>query len=196
MMTARDDVVELLAREALVVAAPGKTFTLKSGASATEYVDVRCVSLTTAGLKTICNAFYELGVDIRVRRVAGVIAGGCPLATGFSLKMSHQLDALYVRPDAKGHGTRKKVEGPYAPGEHVVLLEDVVTTGTSTVAAIRSLREVGLVVTDVFAVVVRDNDGAIAIINEVGQSFKSLTTLTELVALRKKLDEARKASRP
>ena len=100
--------------------------------------------------------------------VAGVELGGCPLASAVAL-VSHQrgrgLDAVYVRKDAKDHGSKRLLEGDshLAEGAPVVVLEDVITTGGSTLKAVEKLRARGLRVVGVVALVDRLEGGREAI---------------------------------
>jgi len=103
--------------------------------------------------------------------VAGVELGGCPLASAVALTSFQRgapLDAVYVRKDAKEHGSRRAIEGDsHLPrGARVALLEDVVTTGGSTIKAAAKLRDAGHVVVGVVALVDRLEGGREAIERE------------------------------
>lgn len=172
-------------------------FKLSSGAESDVYVDVRKTVLDPLGATTYAmeavQATRSLGPDL----VAGVALGGCPLATaysvyayqnrgGFSVAPAVQkggrghFPVLYVRKEAKGHGTGQLIEGSYKPGQTVLLLEDVVTSGKSTLLAIRALREAGLVVTRVLTVIDREEGGADKIrASEV--DFQHLYTMAEVL---------------
>jgi orotate phosphoribosyltransferase len=100
--------------------------------------------------------------------VAGVELGGCPLASAVamtSFARGAPLDAIYVRKDAKDHGSRRVLEGSsrLPPGARVALVEDVVTTGGSTLAAAAKLRAAGCVVAGVVALVDRLEGGREAV---------------------------------
>jgi orotate phosphoribosyltransferase len=112
--------------------------------------------------------------------VAGVELGGCPLASAVSLvsfQRGRPLDALYVRKEVKDHGSKKLVEGDRSlrAGLRVVVLEDVVTTGGSTLKAVAKLASVGAVVVGVVAIVDR-LEGGRAAIEAAGLPLVSLTT--------------------
>jgi orotate phosphoribosyltransferase len=114
------------------------------------------------------------GVDA----VAGVELGGCPLASAVAMTSfgtKQPLDAVYVRKAAKGHGTKKLLEGADAleKGARLVILEDTVTTGGSTLRAVASIREAGFDVSGVLAVVDRSEGGSEAI-REAGLYFSAL----------------------
>jgi orotate phosphoribosyltransferase len=100
--------------------------------------------------------------------VAGVELGGCPLASAVALisfQRGAPLDAVYVRKDAKDHGSRRMLEGNtrLSPGARVILLEDVVTTGGSTLAAAAKLDGAGYTVAGVVALVDRLEGGGEAV---------------------------------
>ncbi len=156
----RDRLLERLRRDAYRAG----TFTLASGKTSDFFVDCKKVMLTAEGhalagaCLTDAITREEAARGIRFDAVAGVALGGCPLASAVAL-VSYQrgrgLDALYVRKEAKDHGTRALIEGTAAAGARVALLEDVLTTGGSSRAAVDRLRDAGFVVDAVFALVDR-----------------------------------------
>ena len=160
---ARPELLELLRtlsfRRGQVVLASGKTSDF--------FIDCKQTVLTARGHQLV----GELMVDAlrhlpSCDAVAGVVLGGCPLASAVSLTSqlrSRPLPALYVRKEAKDHGTRRLVEGAVTPGMKVVMLEDVITTGGSTLAAVETLRQAGAEVVGVVVLVDRLEGGAEAI---------------------------------
>jgi orotate phosphoribosyltransferase len=103
-----------------------------------------------------------------VSAVCGVELGGCPLASAVALVSFQQgrpLDAVYVRKDAKEHGSKRQLEGNdrLQPGARVAILEDVITTGGSTLKSAEKLRTAGYVVAGVIALVDREEGGREAI---------------------------------
>ncbi len=173
-------------------APPDKPFLLKSGGTSLHYVDVRRTALTGKGLHLIGAMFYDMlnQMALDPKRVAGVALGGCPLATAVSLHSyntwtqttapyTHIIETLYVRPEAKGHGTGKLIEGIFEKGDSVVICEDVVTSGSSTLKAIEVLKEAELKVIGVMAVLDREEGGKEKI--EAVCPFRSFTTLKELL---------------
>lgn len=145
-------------------------FTLASGKTSDFFIDCKQAVLTAEG-HALCG---ELMLDAlrhlpKCDAIAGVALGGCPLASAVSL-MSHlrqrPLPALYVRKEAKDHGTQRLVEGQLTPGMRAVLLEDVCTTGGSTLAAAKVLREAGASVVGVVVLVDRLEGGLEALQRE------------------------------
>jgi len=118
-----------------------------------------------------------------VSAVAGVELGGCPLASAVasaSWADSGPLDAVYVRKSTKQHGTRKMLEGAdrLGPSAKLVIVEDTVTTGGSTLRAIQAVRDAGFEVAGVIAVVDRLEGGAAAI-RDAGVPFSTLYDRTD-----------------
>lgn len=163
-------------------------FTLASGKESDFFIDCKQSVLSAEGhaassrlmLKAVAEHFQE------AEAVAGVALGGCPLASGVSLLSSmtdfRDLPALYVRKERKDHGSAQLVEGrgSVEDGAKVVLLEDVVTTGGSSLRAVRSLKEAGYEVLGVVALVDR-LEGAREAFEEAGVAFHSILTRDNLV---------------
>ncbi len=134
--------------------------TLASGRESDWFIDVKQTVLTAQGHALVGRALLDavLALPTPPKAVAGVELGGCPLASAVSL-LSHErgrpLDAIYVRKTVKDHGSKRELEGNgrLGEGDEVVVLEDVVTTGGSTLNAVAKLRAHGLKVSSVVAVV-------------------------------------------
>lgn len=110
-------------------------------------------------------------------RLAGLELGGVPLATAVSLQIGKP--ALYVRKEAKTYGTANLVEGGFRRGEHVVVVEDVVTSGGQVVKSVEQLRGLGLVVDRAICVIDREQGGSEALAT-IGCHLFSVFTLSEL----------------
>lgn len=140
---------------------------LSSGRTSDFFIDCKPTLLTARGHVLAGELMLDALRQIpAAQAVAGVELGGCPLASAVSTLSQlrgRPVPALYVRKAAKEHGTRRLVEGPLVPGMHVVLLEDVVTTGGSTLRAAEVLRYSGALVVGVIALVDRVEGGAEAI---------------------------------
>jgi orotate phosphoribosyltransferase len=163
-----------------------KRVTLASGRESDFFIDCKQSVLTAEG-HLLCG---ELMLDALAQlpacgAVAGVELGGCPLASAVSLisaQRGRPLPALYVRKDVKDHGSKKMVEGDRAlqPGLRVVMLEDVITTGGSTLKAVEKLRQVGATVVGVVALVDRLEGGAEAI-REAGLALTAICTRRDFI---------------
>jgi orotate phosphoribosyltransferase len=117
--------------------------------------------------------------------VAGVELGGCPLASAVSLvsfQKGRPLPALYVRKEQKDHGSKRLVEGDRAitPGMRVVVLEDVITTGGSTLKAVDKLRLAGATVVGVVALVDRLEGGG-DVIRAAGLALETIATRRDFI---------------
>ena len=159
-------------------------FTLSSGQSSDHYVNCKPVTLTGRGLTLASMALLE---HVNTRVVAGLTLGADPLVTGVAVCSAldmRLIDALIVRKEAKGHGTKAWIEGPEIPeGTKITVLEDVITTGGSAIKAVKRLRDAGYEVDKVVTVVDRQEDSEADIaMKEEGLELISLFTLKELCA--------------
>ena len=141
------------------------SFTLASGKQSEHYVNCKPVSLSGSGLALLSQAMLTL-VEPDARAVAGLTLGADPLVSGVAMAAAlseRTLDALIVRKQAKGHGTGAWLEGPLPrKGSLVTVLEDVVTTGGSSLKAVHQLREAGYDVRRVVTIVDREEGGSTA----------------------------------
>lgn len=170
-------------------------FTLASGQKSNFYLDVKQTALSPEGITQISGLFYQMFCETfsneaqkKIKAVSGLTLGADPLVTGFSFfayQQGFELQALIVRKEPKAHGTSKWIEGRgegdwfIKNGSDVLVLEDVTTTGGSSLKAVDRLREEGLNPIGIFTVVDREQ-GARALIESKGLLFKSIATLTEI----------------
>jgi orotate phosphoribosyltransferase len=159
---------------------------LASGKESDFFFDCKQTVLTAEGHALAGELLFELLAQLPAcDAVGGVELGGCPLASAVSLvsfQRGRSLPALYVRKERKDHGTSKMVEGDKSlfPGIRVVLLEDVITTGGSSLRAVEALKGVGANVVGIAALVDRQEGGAEAIRN-AGLAFASLTSRADFM---------------
>ena len=158
-------------------------FTLSSGQSSDHYVNCKPVTLSGEGLLYASCAMLE-HVDVDNVAVAGLTLGADPLVSGAAMASAIDevnLDALIVRKEPKGHGTKAWIEGPeHVPGCKVTVLEDVTTTGGSAITAVEKLRDVGYIVEKVVTIVDRQQ-GAVERMKANGLELISLFTIDELL---------------
>jgi orotate phosphoribosyltransferase len=160
-------------------------FLLASGRRSTFYVDARRTTLSGAGLAVIGPlALARLAArGWQPRAVGGLTLGADPVACAIAVAAERQgipIDAFTVRKQAKTHGTGRRIEGCFNPGDAVVVVEDVITTGQSALAAIAAVREEGGTVLGVLAVVDREEGGRAAL-EGAGLSVETLVTVSDLL---------------
>ena len=156
-------------------------YKLSSGKASEHYVNCKPVILSGRGL-TLASLLLLKEVNTNV--VGGLTLGADPLVSGVSLVSAldgRLVNALIVRKEAKGHGTQAWIEGLLPPeGTHVTVLEDVITTGGSSIKAVEKLRDAGYVVDRVVAIVDRQEDGEADIaMKEAGLELRSLFSLRD-----------------
>ena len=160
-------------------------FTLASGRTSHHYVNCKPVSLSGQGLALLSAQMLEL-VEAEAVAVAGLTLGADPLVSGVAVAAAlsgRALDALIVRKEAKGHGTGAWLEGPLPEaGSRITVLEDVVTTGGSSLKAVKQLREAGYVVDRVVTIVDRQ-EGGLDAMTAACLELHSLFLLEEIAAV-------------
>ncbi len=133
-------------------------FKLKSGALSPFYVDLRVIISHPPILRAIAQHILDLIAPLTFQRIAGIPYAGLPIATAVSL--AGNLPMIYARKEAKDYGTKRVIEGAFAAGETVVLIDDVITDGASKFEAAEPLAQAGLVVKDFAIFLDREQGGA------------------------------------
>ncbi|MGK5086950.1 orotate phosphoribosyltransferase [Bdellovibrionota bacterium FG-2] len=163
-------------------------FVLSSGLKSSLYVDLKATTLHPEGAALIaeiaCDLILEKGMELE--GVGGLTLGADPLATALSLEARKRglfWPAFIVRKEPKGHGTSRYIEGSenLKVGARLLVLEDVVTTGASSLRAIERLRDSGFSPIAALTVVDREQPGRIAI-ESAGVKFLRLLTIGEVRA--------------
>jgi len=158
-------------------------FQLTSGKKTADYIDCKKVSLDPEGAYLIGLEIFQRIKDLGAEGVGGMTLGADPMATAVSLISFIQkkaIPAFIVRKAPKGHGSRQQIEGRLKAGAPVVVLEDVVTTGGSTLRTLEVLKEAGHPVLKVIALVDRLEGGRTRIAR-AGAPFESLFTLNDFI---------------
>ena len=155
--------------------------TLASGATAQYYVDARRALMRPAGFRAAGELLAAAAVDLGADAVGGPATAAIPPAcAAIAVPAGGQLVAFFVRGSRKEHGLQRWVEGPVAPGMRCLVVEDTVTTGGSTATALERIREEGLEVAGVAAVVDRLAGGAERIEAAAGAPYRALVTIDEI----------------
>lgn len=158
-------------------------FTLASGKQSPYYIDLRILQsfpnyfrLAIIALRDTINK--EIGTDFD--SLGSIPTSGLIFASALGYEMQKPL--VYVRKESKPYGRSRMVEGYLRPGEKVLLIDDVATTGTSLSNAIRVIRENGAVVKDVIAIISR-LEGAEENLQNIGVRIISIATINDLVTV-------------
>ena len=161
---------------------PTPTFHLASGKMSQFYIDCKTTTLTPEGLFLTGQVIFERIQNLDIQAVGGLEFGAIPLAlstTIHAFRKGVQIRPFVVRKQAKDRGLKKAIEGQVNAGDRVVVLEDVVTTGASSLAAVEKLKEARIKVDHILAIVDRAEGGREAI-SEAGLKLKSIFTLDDL----------------
>jgi orotate phosphoribosyltransferase len=176
-MSARETLIEELRRHALVIG----DVTLTSGAIAQYYVDAKRAILRPAGFRALAELVADYARRWEATAVGGLTMGADAPACA-ALAGGADVKAFFVRKETKQHGLQRRVEGPpLAEGERCLIVEDVVTTGGSTVQAIEAVRGAGFDVCGVVAILDRLSGGSDAIARASGGApYEPLATIDDI----------------
>lgn len=169
------------------------TFKLTSGKMSPYYIDLRVVPSFPDAFKRVCDFYMhfikkKIGVK-NFDRIAGVPVAGIPFAS--LIAYNSEIPFLYIRKGVRLHGRQRRVEGVLAPGDRVLIVDDLVTTGLSLRKAARSIRAEGGVVTDAVVLLDREEGGgkkleedgiklhAMLRISEIANKLYEVGTVTE-----------------
>ena len=156
MSTARQELLRLLAHKSFKLG----EFKLSSGATSDYYVDCRTTTLDARGSQLTGQVFLEeiRGRGWKPQAIGGLTIGADPIVVATTVT-SGELNGFLVRKLEKQHGTRQRIEGYHEKGARVVIVDDVCTTGASTIEAIEAAREYGFEVVAAMCLVEREEAG-------------------------------------
>lgn len=175
-MSARTNLAAQLRSEALVIG----DVVLTSGQHAGYYVDVKRAILRPEGFAPLAELVAAYAGECGATAVGGMTMGADPIACA-ALAGGAPVKAFFVRKDAKAHGLQRRIEGPLlAPDDRCLVVEDVVTTGGSTLAAIAALQEAGHRVCGVCAVLDRLAGGGEVIAAAADAPYQALCTIEDI----------------
>jgi orotate phosphoribosyltransferase len=175
---ARETLLDELREHALVIG----EVTLSSGQKASYYVDAKRALLRPTCFRALGELVAAEAAERRASAVGGMTMGADPVAcAALAAPGGEGLTAFFVRKERKEHGLQRWLEGPVLEaGTRCLVVEDVVTTGGSTVKAIERVREEGFEVAGVLSVVDRLAGGAEAIIEAADAPYRALVSIDEL----------------
>ncbi len=160
-------------------------FKLVSGRMSNYYFNCKAVTLHPEGMHLIGSIIYEMVKAAGIRGIGGLTLGADPIANAVaytSFLKGNPLEAFVIRKNAKAHGTMQWIEGNIVSGDKVVIVDDVITTGKSTVEAIVKARDGGLSVVKAIALVDRQEGGR-ENIEALGLPVESVITRDEVMSL-------------
>jgi orotate phosphoribosyltransferase len=174
--TARDRLIDELREHALVIG----EVTLASGRTSQYLIDAKRAILRPPGFAALAELVADQASRWEATAVGGMTMGADPIACA-ALAGGADVKAFFVRKEPKAHALGRRIEGPLlGPGERCMVVEDVVTTGGSTIAAIEAVRAEGHEICGVLAICDRLAGGAEAIESAAGAPFATLTTIDEI----------------
>jgi orotate phosphoribosyltransferase len=161
-------------------------FTLASGRQSNFYFNCKPTTLDPEGMNLIGEVIFDMSQDAPVPAAGGLTLGADPIANALaviSFQKGKPVKSFIVRKDVKDHGTKSAIEGNVTAGERVVIIDDVITTGGSTITAIEQARKAGLIVDRVITLIDREEGGRENILQHA-DCVQSVFTRTEIMALR------------
>jgi len=178
-MTTRDELMARIIQQSLRTG----EFVLASGQKSNYYINGKLTTLDARGAYLIARVFTAMIRNDVPDAVGGLTLGADPIV-GSMLALAGMEDlslkGFIVRKASKEHGTKSLIEGPVAEGDRVVIIEDVVTTGGSSIQAIAAVREMGADVSRVLAIVDREQGGTDNLA-EQGCRLEAIFTAQELL---------------
>ena len=176
LLSARERLIEELREHALVIG----EVTLTSGARADYYVDAKRAILRPVGFAALAALVAAQVREWQATAVGGMTMGADPVACA-ALARGAGAKAFFVRKQTKEHGLQRRIEGPpLTPEDRCVVVEDVVTTGGSTLAAIAALNDEGHEICGVLSVLDRLAGGGAAIERAAAAPYVALTSIDDV----------------
>lgn len=175
--------IELVMEKAFKYSAE-PVFKLVSGRMSNYYFNCKTVTLHPEGMYLIGHIVFDMIKGSNVRGIGGLTLGADPIADAVaytSFLKDNPVEAFVVRKTAKAHGTMQWIEGNVTAGDRVVIVDDVITTGKSTIEAINRAREAGLYVVSVVALIDRQEGGR--------ENIEALGVMVEAVITREEVME-------
>ncbi|NWF76190.1 MAG: orotate phosphoribosyltransferase [Nitrospirae bacterium] len=158
-------------------------FKLVSGRMSNYYFNCKAVTLYPEGMCLIGNIIFDLIKNLNVQGIGGLTLGADPVAYAVSYTSflkGKPVEAFVVRKTPKSHGTMQWIEGNLKPGDKVVIVDDVITTGKSTIEAITRAKENGLEVVKVIVLIDRQENGKEAV-ESMGLNVEAIITKEDVM---------------
>ncbi|MFQ5454704.1 MAG: orotate phosphoribosyltransferase [Nitrospirota bacterium] len=180
----KEKLIDIIVSKSLQVA-DRPIFELSSGKKSEIYIDCKKTTCNGKGKFLIGNLIFDMISHLNIDAIGGLTLGADPIASAVSLigwTKGHLINAFVVRKAPKGHGLQYFIEGDVKKGNKVIIVDDVVTTGGSTIEAIQKARKFGLDVIKTIVLVDRQEGGRENILKE-NVAFDAIVTKEELLAI-------------
>ncbi len=177
-MNLSSEVAKILLKEKAVFLRPDDPFTWTSGIKSPVYCDNRLLISTVDSREFIIQAFCQKARDLKVNLIAGTATAGIPWAAWIAHEL--KLPLVYIRSSSKDHGRQNAIEGSTSPGQKAVLIEDLISTGKSSIAAAHKLQEAQVEVSSILSIFSYDFEQAKDIFRKNDLNYSSLSTFEVL----------------
>ncbi len=177
-MNIAESVAQILLKEKAVFLRPNDPFTWTSGIKSPVYCDNRLLISTVESRDFVIKAFAEAVRQLKVDVIAGTATAGIPWAAWIAYEL--KLPMIYVRSTSKDHGRQNAIEGVAMPGKTAVLIEDLISTGKSSIAAAKKVEEAGMKAESVMSIFTYDFPQAQEIFQANGLKYLSLSNFEVL----------------
>jgi orotate phosphoribosyltransferase len=155
------------------------TFTLASGKTSSYYINSKKVIFHSEAVALLGELLYQATADLPIQAIGGLEVGAIPMAAAAAMRYhqhGREIEGFFVRKEAKGYGSKQRVEGEVKAGDRVAVIDDVLTTGGSVVQAIQEVEKLGATVLRVVCVVERLQGAREAL---AGYDFRPLFTIRD-----------------
>lgn len=159
-------------------------FTLVSGRKSNYYFNCKPTTLDPEGMNLIGELLFSMLGNTDVTAAGGLTLGADPIANALSVisfQKGRPIKSFIVRKDVKNHGVKNAIEGSVARGDKVAVLDDVITTGGSTITAIKQAREAGLSIERAVVLIDREEENGRQNIEALGVEVQAVLTRTEIM---------------
>ena len=160
-------------------------FTLASGRQSNYYFNCKPTTMNPEGMNLIGLVLFDMLEDAPITAAGGLTLGADPIANALSVisfQKGKPIKSFTVRKETKDHGTKSKIEGNLQGDERIVILDDVITTGGSTITAIEAIKEAGLTIDRVVAFIDREEGGRENILRYVDR-VDAILTRTDVMSI-------------